>query len=41
MMEGDLSEGKEQSVKDLVDEEIEMNPRKTKKKGGEEYGWVK
>jgi hypothetical protein len=41
MMEGDLSKGKEQSVKYLMEEEVEMTPCKTKKKEGEGYGWVK
>jgi hypothetical protein len=36
MMERDLSERKEQSVKDLMEEEVKMTLRKTKKKKGKD-----
>jgi hypothetical protein len=34
MVDRDLSKGKEQNVKDLVEEEVEMIPCKTKKRRG-------
>jgi hypothetical protein len=36
MEDGDLSKGKEQSIRDLVEEEVEMIPHKTKKKKGKD-----
>jgi hypothetical protein len=36
MEDGDLFKGKEQSIRDLVEEEVEMVPHKTKKKTGKD-----
>jgi len=41
MVDEDLSESKEQSIKDFVEEKVEMTPHKTKRKEREGYGWVK
>ncbi len=36
MVDGDLFEENEQSIRDLVEEEVKMTPRKTKKKKGKD-----